>query len=189
MKTTRLTFCFLLLLATSAQAERADALKPISMESGDIHIDNVTRETIATGHVTIVRGTMVVNAERAEVKEAPDGYRTYRLTAAPGKLVTFRQKRDGGPDLWSEGHAERMEYDEREDVIKLHLAAMMRQLDGKTVTHQIDQAFISYDNRSEQLDGRNGPGIAGAPPNGRGKVIFEVRRSRVAVPPPQLPGQ
>jgi lipopolysaccharide export system protein LptA len=184
MKTIRVTCCALsILLALSAQAERADALKPVNMTYNAIHIDEVARNSVATGNVVIVRGTMVVNAERAEVKEAADGYRTFILTAAPGKLVTFRQKRDGGADLWSEGQAERMEYDERKDVINLYLQAMIRQLEGKKVMQQMEQAYISFDNRNEQLLGRNGPGMTDAPP-GRGTVTFEARRGRPAVAAP-----
>lgn len=182
MKTIRVTCCALsMLLSLSAQAERADALKPVNMTYRAIHIDEVARNTVATGNVVIVRGTMVVNADRAEVKEALDGYRTFILTAAPGKLVTFRQKRDGGADLWSEGQAQRMEYDERTDVINLYLDATIRQLDGKKVMQQMEQAFISYDNRSEQLLGSNGPGVTDAPA-GRGMVTFEARRARTLSP-------
>jgi len=177
MKTIRVTCCALsLLLAHAAQAERANALKPVNMTYGAIHIDEVARKSIATGHVVIVRGTMVIDADRAEVKEAPDGYRTYLLTAAPGKLVTFRQKRDGGAELWSNGQAQRMEYDERKDVINLYLDAMIRQLEGKKVMQQMEQAFISYDNRSEQLLG--GPGATDAPA-GRGSITFEARHARI----------
>jgi lipopolysaccharide export system protein LptA len=123
-------------------------------------------------------------SERADVQEAPDGYRTFILTAAPGKLATFRQKRDGGPDLWTEGHAERIEYDERTEVVKLLSTAMLRQLEGQRVTHQMEQAFISYDNRKDVLLGRNDPNGTNNPSNSRGSIVIEARRTRPAVPAP-----
>src|SRR5690349_4768018 len=106
-----------LLVPLAATAERADALKPVNIEYDKADIDQVNQTYIATGNVIITRGTMVLKSDRAEVKETPDGYRMFVLTAAPGKLATFRQKRDGGPDLWAEGQAQRIEYDERADVI------------------------------------------------------------------------
>ena len=185
MKKTVITSCSLfLLLSFPAQAERADALKGASIQSKTLFIDNAARNTVATGNVVITRGTTVLMSERADVKEAPDGYRTFVLTAAPGKLATFRQKRDGGPDLWTEGHAERIEYDERTEVVRLLSTAMLRQLEGQRVTHQMEQAFISYDNRKDVLLGRNDPNGADTPSNGRGSIVIEARRTRPAAPAP-----
>jgi len=169
--------CFVLLQSMPAQAERADGLKRLDIKSADFYLDNVSRNAVATGNVLITRGTTVLSADRAEVKEAPDGYRTLILTVAPGKLATFRQKRDGGPDLWTEGQAERIEYDERTDVVKLLSKAMIRQLEGQRVTHQMEQAFISYDNRKDVLLGRNDPNGADMPSNGRGSISIEARRT------------
>jgi len=170
-----------LLVPLAGQAERADALKPLKVDYNDIFVDNVTQNTIATGNVVITRGTMILKSDRAEVKETPEGYRTFILTAAPGKLATFRQKRDGGPDLWADGHAQRIEYDERADVVKLISNAMIRQLEGQKVTQQMEQAFISYDSRKEVLLGRNDASGADVPGKGRGSMIFEP--SRRTTPP------
>ncbi len=170
----------LLLLPLAAQAERADALKPLKVDFNDIHVDNVTQHTIATGNVVITRGTMVLKSDRAEVVESPEGFRTFILTASPGKLATFRQKRDGGPDLWAEGHAQRIEYDERADLVKLMSNAMIRQLEGQKVTQQMEQTFISYDSRKEVLLGRNDAGGADNVGKGRGSITFEPRRTAPA---------
>jgi lipopolysaccharide export system protein LptA len=185
MKKIIITCCSLLLLQSfPAQAERADALKFASIKSRTVFLDNAAHNTVATGNVVITRGTTVLTSERAEVKEAPDGYRVFILTAAPGKLATFRQKRDGGPDLWSEGHAERIEYDERTEVIKLLSSAMIRQLEGQKVTQQMEQAFISYDNRKDVLLGRNDPNGADIPASGRGSIVLEPRRTAATAPAP-----
>lgn len=181
------TCAFLFLLPPVVHAERADALKKVNVEYDHIDVDNVTQNTIAIGNVIITRGTMIMKSDRAEVKEAPDGYRTFILTASPGKLATFRQKRDGGPDLWSEGHAERIEYDERADVVKLFSKAMIRQLEGQKVTQQMDQAFISYDSRKEVLLGRNDASGADVPTKGRGSMTFEPRRAPAAAPAAAAP--
>jgi lipopolysaccharide export system protein LptA len=185
MKKIKITCCCLLLLQTlAAQAERADALKAVTIQSRTQFMDNVAHNAVATGNVVITRGTTVLRGDRAEVTEAPDGYRAFILTAAPGKLATFRQKRDGGLDLWAEGHAERIEYDERTEVIKLLSAAMIRELEGQRVTHQMEQAFISYDDRRDVLLGRNDPNGADIPSNGRGSITVAAHRRAPLAPAP-----
>lgn len=171
-----------LLLPLAASAEKADALKPINIEYDKADVDQVTQNYVATGNVVITRGTMVLKSDRAEVKEAPDGYHTFILTAAPGKLATFRQKRDDGPNMWDEGQAQRIEYDERNDLVKLFSKAVIRQLEGTKVTQEMDSEFISYDNRKEVLVGRNDASGADKPGGGRGSITLQPRRPAAGAP-------
>jgi lipopolysaccharide export system protein LptA len=173
-----------LLVPLAASAERADALKPINIDYDKADVDQVTQNYVATGNVIITRGTMILKSDRAEVKEAPDGYHTFILTASPGKLATFRQKRDGGADQWDEGQAQRIEYDERNDLVKLFSKAMIRQLEGQKVTQQMASEFISYDNRKEVLVGRNDASGADKPGSGRGSITLQPHRT----PAPAAPG-
>jgi lipopolysaccharide export system protein LptA len=173
-------FASLVLAPFAAQAEKADALKPITIDYKDAHVDQVTQNYIATGDVVITRGTMILKSDRAEVKEAPDGFRTFILTAAPGKIATFRQKRDGGPDLWAQGQAQRIEYDERADLVKLFSKAVIKQLEGQKITQEMDSEFISYDSRQEVLVGRNDPSGADVKGQGRGSITLQPRRAQAA---------
>ena len=172
-----------LLLAPHAQAERADALKPLHVNSDKGNFDQVTQTVILTGNVIATRGTMLLKAERAEIKESPEGYRTVILIAAPGKPVFFRQKRDTGIDEWAEGQAERVEYDERTEVVKLFSNATLRQLEGRNVIHEMNSAFISYDNRRDALLGRNDPSGADSPGRSRGSITYQPRRTASAAQP------
>jgi lipopolysaccharide export system protein LptA len=172
-----------LLVPLAASAEKADALKPVNIQYDKANTDLVTQNYVATGNVIITRGTMILKADRAEVKEAPDGPRTFILTANPGNLATFRQKRDGGPDLWDEGQAQRIEYDERNDLVKLFSKAMIRQLEGQKVTQEMDSEFISYDNRKEVLLGRNDASGADKPGNGRGSITLQPHRTPAQAAP------
>jgi lipopolysaccharide export system protein LptA len=176
-----------LLVPLAASAEKADALKPVNIQYDKANTDLVTQNYVATGNVIITRGTMILKADRAEVKEAPDGPRTFILTANPGNLATFRQKRDGGPDLWDEGRAQRIEYDERNDLVKLFSKAMIRQLEGQKVTQEMDSEFISYDNRKEVLVGRNDASGADKPGNGRGSITLQPHRAPAQATPATPP--
>lgn len=173
-----------LLVPLAASAEKADALKPINIKYDKADVDSVTQNYIATGNVIITRGTMILKSDRAEVKEAPDGYHTFILTAAPGKIATFRQKRDGGPDLWAEGQAQRIEYDERADLVKLFSKAVIKQLEGQKITQEMDSEFISYDSRREVLVGRNDPSGADVKGQGRGSITLAPRRAQPAAAAP-----
>src|SRR3954463_1390521 len=101
------------LVTLTAWAERADSLKQAVINFDTLDVDEVNQTRILTGNVLLTRGTLTLKSDKAVLKETPEGYMNVTLTAAPGKVASFRQKRDGGPDLWFEGQAERIEYDER----------------------------------------------------------------------------
>ena len=150
-----LLFSLLALTALLASAEKADSLKEAVITSRKVDIDDVAKKRILTGDVVLTRGTLVLKADNAVLTDSPEGYMLVTLTAAPGKLATFRQKSDGGPDLWIEGQAQRIEYDERVELVKLFSTARIKRLDGAKTTDDIQTEFISYDSRKEVFVGRN----------------------------------
>ena len=112
-------------------------------------------------------GRVVVTQDRA-------GYQSATMYAAPGTLATFRQKRDGGPNLWVEGEAERIEYDGRAELVKLFAKAKLRRLEGSRLTDEIEGDFISYDSRVEFISvNNNQPGAK--PGTGRIKAVIQPR--------------
>jgi lipopolysaccharide export system protein LptA len=171
------------LASLSASAERADSLKQAKVDFDDAHIDEVTQTRIFTGNVVLTRGTLLIKADKAVLKESPEGYMSVILTAAPNKITSFRQKRDGGPDLWTEGQAQRIEYDERTELVKLFSNAIVKQLEGKRVTSEVSSPFISYDNRTEQANVHNDASGESKPGGGRGTVIIQPRRTAPAAAP------
>jgi lipopolysaccharide export system protein LptA len=174
---------FILLASFAAHAERADSLKPAKVSAVSLDIDQVTGNHIATGDVVITRGTLTIKADKAVVSETPEGYMAVTLTSAPGKFATFRQKRDGGPDLWVEGQASRIEYDERTEMVKLFNNAVVKQLENGRLTNEIDGQFISYDNRKEVAAVRNDVSGETRPGSGRGTFIMEPHRTPAAAAP------
>ena len=168
------------LASLTASAERADSLKQAKIDFNDAHIDEVTQTRTFTGNVVLTRGTLLIKADKAVLKESPEGYMAVTLTAAPGQPATFRQKRDGGPDLWVEGQAQRIEYDERTELVKLFSNAVVKQLEGKRMTSEVNGPFISYDNRTEQANVFNDASGASKPNGGRGTIIIAPRRTAPA---------
>ncbi|TQK04916.1 lipopolysaccharide transport periplasmic protein LptA [Herbaspirillum sp. SJZ107] len=168
------------LAALNAAAERADAQKQAAIEFDQAHIDEVTQIRTLTGRVVLTRGTLTVKSDKAVLKESPEGYMVLTLTAAPGKVATFRQKRDGGPNLWVEGQAQRIEYDERTELVKLFSDATVRQLENGRLSSEVNGAFISYDNRTEQANVGGNAGGQSQPGQGRNTLILAPRRGAAA---------
>ncbi|TFW30775.1 lipopolysaccharide transport periplasmic protein LptA [Massilia horti] len=172
------------LIALAAHAERADSLKQASVTAVKVDADTVTNNTIASGDVVITRGTLLIKSDKAVVSQSPEGYMTVTLTSDPGKFATFRQKRDGGADLWVEGHAQRIEYDERTEIVKLFNNAVVKQLENGRLTNEMNGEFISYDNRKEVAALRNDASGETKQGAGRTTVIFQPRRQPAAAPAP-----
>jgi lipopolysaccharide export system protein LptA len=168
----------------SSLAERADALKPITINAESIVANTVTQGGTAEGNVVLTRGTLIMKAAKLTATMDAQSYQYVTLQAAPGGLATFRQKKDGGPDLWIEGEAERIEYDDKTDVVKLKGRAKVRNLEGTRMTGGSEGAFISYDSRKEVVTTTNTP--TGESKVGGGRVEWIIDSPRRS-PPPAAP--
>lgn len=168
-----------LALMQAAHAEKADSEKPSVVDSNHMTYDDVRQVNTFTGDVVMTRGTLIMKAEKVVVTTDPDGYQFATLYAGPGKLATFRQKRDGGPDLWIEGEADRIEYDGRTEIAKLFVHAKMQRLTGTKVTDEVRGEFISYDSRAEYYSVNNN--AAGDSKAGGGRITAVIQ-PRVPAP-------
>ncbi len=174
------------LAALSASAEKADVGKRAVIDYDSLLVDEVNQITTLTGNVIVTKGTLVLRAEKAVLRQSPEEDIHVTLTTTAGKSASFRQKRDGGPDLWVEGEAQRIEYDERSAVVKLFGNARIRQLEGSSMTDEIKSEYITYDSLREVFAARNDPSGASKPGQGRGQLIIAPRKPRAA---PAAPGQ
>lgn len=175
----RFFFLSLLMLSMAVTrgvyAEKADSNKPTNVEADQMAFDDVRQINTFTGNVVLTRGTLVMKGGKLVVTQDPAGYQFATLTAAPGKLATFRQKRDGGPDLWVDGHAERIEYDGKAEVVKFFSNARIRRLEGSKPTDEVEGEFISYDSRAEFFSVNNTPTGESKPGGGRIKAVIQPR--------------
>lgn len=182
-----LAFALISLAALNAWAEKADAGKQAVIDYDTLHVDEVTQITTLTGNVIVTKGTLVLKAEKAVIRQTPEDDMHVTLTTIPGKQATFRQKRDGGPDLWVEGEAQRIEYDERSAVVKLFTGAKIRQLEGARLTDEIQSEFISYDSLREVFAARNDAAGVTKQGQGRGRMIIAPRKPKPAAPATPTP--
>jgi len=172
----RLFFFMVFALCTaSAHAEKADSNKPTNIESNQMTHDDVKQVTIFTGNVIMTRGTLLAKAEKVVVTQDPEGYQYAIFYAAPGKLASYRQKRDGGPNLWMEGYGERVEYDNKTEIAKFFSRAKLKRLEGKRTTDEVNGESITYDSKTEFFTVHNTKKGVSRPGAGRIKVILQPK--------------
>ncbi|NVD99607.1 lipopolysaccharide transport periplasmic protein LptA [Massilia sp. BJB1822] len=183
MKKFLLTAAILLGVAGVSQAEKADSYKPMTIDYNNLDVDDVKQVKIATGNVIITRGTLRMHAEKAVVQQDPEGYNFVTLTGAGGKPATFRQKRDGTGEQWMEGEAERIEYSEKIELVKLFTKAKIKRLEGSKPSDEVQGEFISYDSRKEFFTVKNSETGESKPGGGRGTMVIQPTRTE----PPAAP--
>jgi lipopolysaccharide export system protein LptA len=173
-------------LAPAALAEKADRGKPMNIESDSMRYDDLKQTSVFTGNVVVTKGTIIIRGARIDVRQDPEGYQYGVVTAAPGKLAYYKQKRDAGVDEWIEGESEVIEYDSRADNVKFIRRAVMRRLIGAKVNDESSGPLIVYDQSNDTftVNGSTLPPDAGvaAPPGGRVKAILTPKAQPAALP-------
>ena len=132
------------LISTTALAERADRDKPLQLEANRVSIDDAKKIQILEGDVLLVKGTMVLKADRVIITE--DQYGFQKGTAFGGKngLARIRQKREGREE-YVEGEAERIECNTNNEVAELFHRAWV-----KSGEDEVKGDYIWYDGISEK---------------------------------------
>ena len=167
-------------LAGSAMAERADREKPTNIEANQMLYDESKQLNTFIGNVVVTRGTLVMHGEKLILKKDGAGYQFGTLFAPAGGIATFRQKRDGGKDLWMEGYAaDRIEYDTKNEVAKLFKRSKVKMLDGSKVTDEVEGEFISYDTRTEFYTANNTVSGESKPGAGRVRATIQPREKEI----------
>lgn len=185
MKMNKLMLSAALLLAAAAgmvHAEKADSNKPTLVDFDQLEADDVKQIKTFTGNVVLTRGTLLMKSPKAVVTEDPEGYQFVVLHSAPGVQATFRQKLDGAGDQWVEGQADRIEYDNKTELVKLYAKAQIKKLEGGKPASQVDGEFISYDSRKEFFAVKNTSSGESKPGAGRSTMVIQPS-SKLAVPP------
>lgn len=169
----RLTGALALGLATlwsaPAKAEKADRFQPLHFAADAARVEDNQRLNILSGNVEITKGTMVVRADRVEVRQNPDGTQTATAIGGPGGRAFFRQKRDG-VDESIEGEAERIVYDGKTEIVRFTSRAIMRRLQGNTINDQVSGPVIVYDNKTSVFQVVGGGSSGGATGRVRGVI-------------------
>lgn len=157
-----------------ARAEKADRGKPIVVEADREGVLDLQRRVVVyAGNAVVTQGTMVLRAERIEMRETADGYRAASAIGSSRKQASWRQKRDG-VDEYVEGVADRIEFDGRADTLRFIGNGAVRRLRGAAVADEITGGAILWDNRAEVFRVEGGVATA-VNPSGRVRAILSPR--------------
>lgn len=165
--------------APPAQAEKTDRSQPLSFAADSARVDELKQLNILSGNVEITKGSIVIRADRVEVRQSPEGYQSAVATGWPAKRAYFRQKREGS-DEYLEGEAEKLEYDGRSDTVRLINQAVMRRFRGNTLADEVSGSTISYDNTTEVFQVIGGASSPAAP--GRVRGVLTPREAPASAP-------
>ena len=160
--------------AVPVQAEKADRSKPIVVEADRDGVLDLQRRVVTyAGNAVVTQGTMVLRAERIEMRETADGYRAASAIGSAGKPASWRQKRDGVDEV-VEGAADRIEFDGRSDTLRFIGNGAVRRLRGGVVADEITGGAILWDNTAEVFRVEGGAATA-ANPSGRVRAVLSPR--------------
>ena len=167
------------LAVSPAFGEKADRNKPMVVEADKPgSVDLQKQIVVFNGNVLISQGTMQIRADRVELRETADGYRTGVASAVGGQQASYKQKRDG-VDETVEGVADRIEFDGRSETLKFVGNGVVRRLRAGTPVDEITGALITWDNTNELFKVAGG---AASPsnPGGRVRAVFAPREESAA---------
>ncbi|MEJ6021133.1 lipopolysaccharide transport periplasmic protein LptA [Ramlibacter sp. PS4R-6] len=168
-------FGFALALALAgvpAAAEKADRAKPMNVEADALKYDDLKQTSVFTGKVVVTKGSILIRGARIDVRQDGEGYQYGVVTAEPGKLAFYRQKRDG-IDEYIEGEGETIEYDGKADRVKFIKRAEMRRIRGGTLADEVVGSLITYDNSTDVFSVDGGP--ASPAMGGRVRAVLTPR--------------
>jgi len=146
-------------------AEQTDREKPVNIEADRLTIDDVKKESVFEGNVTVSQGTLLLRADKVVVKQDAGGF---NYAYAYGKPAYFKQKRDGYEE-YVEGQGERLEYDGKADRMQVFTNAEIRK-----GADEVKGDFIAYDAKTGFYQVMGGPSVA-TPVNPKGRVRATIQ--------------
>lgn len=164
-----------------ALAEKADRGKPMLIEADKPGTADLARQVVTfNGNVTIAQGTLLIRAEKIEIRESSEGFRTAVALGSAERPASYRQKRDT-PGESVEGSADRIEYDARTGTLRFAGNATVKRLRGAAAVDEISGATITWDNSAEFFSVQGGTPSAGNP-SGRVRAVLSPRTEPASAP-------
>lgn len=136
-------------------------------------VDLQAQSVVFNGNVVISQGTMVLRADRVEMREMADGYRAATAFGTAAKPATWRQRRDGVDEI-VEGSAGKIEFDGRADTLRFIGKGTVQRLRDGRVSDEITGSTIVWDNATEVFKVEGGAATA-ANPTGRVRAVLSPR--------------
>jgi lipopolysaccharide export system protein LptA len=166
-----------------ACAEKADRDKPMNVEADALRYDDLKQTSVFSGRVVLTKGTILIRAAKIDVRQDAQGFQFGLISAEPGKLAFFRQKREG-LDEYFEGEGELIEYDGRADTARISSKAQLRRYRGATLADEFTGDVIVYNNTTDMfsIDGTQPKTGSSAAPGGRIRAMLIPKAQAASAP-------
>lgn len=181
-----------LALGPWAYAERADRDRPLNLEGDEAQGNSDKQTYLLKGNVVITKGTLLVRADAADIREDPQGFQFAIATAATGKQVFYKQKRDsiaGQPEEFIEATSDKMEYDGKLDTVKLTGNAVLKRLKGGKPADESVGSTITINNLTGEFNVAGGAVVTPENPKGRAQFILAPRNTAPSPEPKPDPAK
>lgn len=165
--------------ATAPRAERADRTRAVTLESDRPCVINYLKQTSqCSGNVVVSQGTLLLRAERLDLRETPEGWQQMQAQGSDGAPARVRQKRDGIDEV-VEGQARSIDYDSRSARVTLQGGAVLRRLRSGVVVDEAQGSTIVWDGLIEELTVQGGSATPNNP-GGRVRAVITPRGEAAA---------
>lgn len=166
-----------LLLCAPAQAKQGDKAQPLYATADALRVDDAKGVSVFTGNVVITKGSIVINADRFEVRDGADGAQIGIATANAGRTATFSQDRDTDNES-IRGRAQRIDYNSATERLELTGNAVMQRFRGDTMADETAGQRIVYTSQDAKfvVDGS----VKGGPSSGRVRAVLAPKPSAAA---------
>ncbi len=161
-------------------AEKADRDRPLNLEGDDAQGNADNQTYVLKGNVIITKGTLLVRADAADIREDPQGFQYAIATATAGKQVYYKQKRDvvvGLPEEHIEATADKIEYDGKLDTVKLTGNAVLKRLKSGKPADESVGSTITINNLTGEFAVAGGAPMTTENPKGRAQFILAPRNT------------
>lgn len=141
----------MLVCTTMALAERADSDKPTQIEAARGQYDDLNQKGSYEGNVVLTKGTLRIEGARLDFHKDSAGYEYATVEGSAKRPATFRQRRDPtqpGVEELVRGQALRIEYDSKNETVKLLDQAIWQRLENEQLRDEISGKEILYDSRN-----------------------------------------
>ena len=119
--------------------------------------------------------TLLVRGDRVEIQESADKFRTAVAFGSAQRPAFFKQKRDGSEET-VEGTAERIDFDEKNDTLRLSGNPVVRRMLDAKMLDEVTGTLITWDNRTEFFTVDGGAPTT-ASPAGRVRMLLSPRQA------------
>jgi len=144
-------FCLLVALYhPTVFALKTDKNQPTKLSSDRADFNDVTQEYILTGHVVIIKGSIVIKGAKAVVIVDPEGYQQVTVRGDANQLASFTQQLEKPNPEFIEGEGDLIFYEAKKDQLLLSGQAYTNRRKGIQSIDKLVADKINYDLYTEE---------------------------------------